>query len=260
MSSTILDGAPNFRDLGGHRTVDGLRVRSGLVFRSGHLAKLSDSDLERFTDGRVRTVVDFRPQMEREMTGIDRLPNATEYVAIPIGDPSMAPHVKQALEEGDFTVLPDLRQANRNLINSFGEQLGRMISMTATTDNLPLVFHCIGGKDRTGMAAALLLTILGVPWETVRDDYLQSNGRIGGTVPDQDAFIDSVIERHDAAPLSDDNRAALRRFFVLEPEYIDAAWDEIDRVAGSFDEYVRHGLGLSDPTIQAIRVNLLEDP
>ena len=259
MPSTILDGAPNFRDLGGHRTVDGRRVRSGLVFRSGHLANLTDDDLAKLTSGGVRTVVDFRPQTEREMTGIDLLPEATEYVSIPIGDPSMAPHVKRALEECDFTVLPDLRQANRSLINSFGRQLGRMISMTADTDNLPLVFHCIGGKDRTGIAAALLLAILCVPWETVRDDYLQSNGRIGGTVPDQDAFLDSVVKRQDAAPLTDANRAALRRFFVLEAGYIEAAWDEIDRVAGSFDNYVHDGLGLSDPTIRAIRANLLEN-
>lgn len=258
MSPITLDGAPNFRDLGGEETTDGYKVRSGLVFRSGHLANLTDDDMKRLADAGLQTVVDFRPETEREITGIDRVPQDAGYVTIPIGDPRMAPHVKRALEEGDFTVLPDLRDANRSLISGFAPELGRTLELAGDPSNLPLVFHCIGGKDRTGMAAALLLSILGVPREKVQDDYLQSNGRIGGTVPDQDAFLDSVTGRYTDTPLSEENRAALRRFFVLESEYIEAAWDEIDRVAGSFDVYVRRNLGLSEETVERLRANLLE--
>ena len=154
MSPIALDGAPNFRDLGGHLTVGGRRVRSGLVFRSGHLAHLSDADLGRLAAAGLRTIIDFRPETEQEFTGFDRIPPNAVYEAIPIGDPSMAPHVKRALEDGDFTVLPDLSDANRILISRFAPQIARMLQRTSDPEHLPLVFHCIGGKDRTGGAAA----------------------------------------------------------------------------------------------------------
>ena len=258
MSPITLEGAPNFRDLGGHMTADGQKVRSGLVFRSGHLANLTDDDLGRLAAAGLRTVIDFRPASEQEFTGFDRIPPDAAYEGIPIGEPSMAPHIKTALEEGDFTVLPDLSDANRILVGRFAPQIARMLQMTGDPENLPLVFHCIGGKDRTGIAAALLLTILGVPWEAVRDDYLRSNGHISGTIRDQDAFLDRVTERYTKSPLDEENRAALRRFFVLESRYLEAAWDEIGRLAGSFDDYVKRYLGLSADTIAIIRNNLLE--
>jgi protein-tyrosine phosphatase len=258
MPPSALDGAPNFRDLGGHRTEDGQTVRSGLVFRSGHLANVTDADLDRLNQLGIKKVIDFRPRTEQEMTGYDRLPRDAEYIGVPIGDPDMAPHVKHAIEEHDFTVLPDLAVANRTLVREFAPELGRLLEMASHRENLPIIFHCIGGKDRTGMAAALLLTVLGVPWDAVRDDYLRSNGRLGGTVTDQDAFLEAVTGRYTDTPLSEENLAALRRFFVLEPEYIEAARDEIRLIAGSFDVYVRDWLGLSDTVIDRLRTGLLE--
>lgn len=258
MSPIVLEGAPNFRDLGGHRATDGQIVRRGLVFRSGHLANLTEDDLQLLVGIGTKTIVDFRPQTEREMTGHDRIPDGAEYVAFPIGDPNTAPHVKVALERGDFTVLPDLAVANRTLVRDFAKELGSLLELASEPANLPLVFHCIGGKDRTGMAAALLLSILGVPWDAVRADYLSSNGRLGNTAPEQQAFLDRVTSSYTDTTLTDANRNALRQFFVLEPGYIEAAHDEILQIAGSFKSYVSNWLGLSDVVVSRLRTTLLE--
>ena len=254
---TRLEGAPNFRDIGGYAAAGGFVVKHGLVFRSGHLAHLTDGDLDLLHSLGIKTVIDFRPRYEKEMTGHNRMPDQINYVPIPIGDPAMAPEVKRALVDGDFSFLPDLRDANRTLIRDFSIQLGAALQLIAEPDNLPLVFHCIGGKDRTGMAAALLLTLLGVPFSTVKDDYMKTNGRL-----ERDADIDAVIDRLAAErnwdSIPEEGRRALRRFFVLEEEYIEAAWDEIERVAGTFCGYAHRYLGLSDAKIQKMRSALLE--
>ncbi len=260
MEEALLQGAPNFRDLGGYATTDGTVTRSGLVFRSGHLADLTAPDLETLNRLGIRTVIDFRPQREQEISGQDTLPENVDYVSIPIGDPAMAPHVYRALQHGEFTALPDIIAANRTLVRDFGAQLGEAIRIMSNPESLPLVFHCIGGKDRTGMTAALLLTIVGVPWQTVREDYLRSNTRLGASAVDQDAFLSRLADRTGSGNLTDENRRALRRFFVLEEAYLDAAWDEIGLVADSFDQYVEQHLRIDGETTAALRSLLLEHP
>ena len=250
-----LQGAPNFRDLGGYRTTSGHTVRTGRVFRSGHLALLTDWDLDTLSRLGIKTVVDFRPRSEREMFGADRLPPDADYFELPIGDPAAAAAVGRAFERGDFTSLPDLGEANRMLVRDHAAELGKLLDLAADVDRHPLVFHCIGGKDRTGLGAALLLTALGVPWATVTQDYLRSNERIRGAVEDQISHL--AGRRH---PVLHDrkNLDALRRFFVLEASDLDAARDEAVRSAGSLDEYIRTELGLSDRRRRDLRNHLLE--
>ncbi|MDJ0952116.1 MAG: tyrosine-protein phosphatase [Acidimicrobiia bacterium] len=259
MTHSLMEGARNFRDVGDHRTKTGEYVKTGLIYRSDRLSGLTDSDLERFADLGIKTVVDFRPDVEKEMTGHNRLPDGVAQVTFAIGDAAMAPDVRYALEHGDFTALPDLEEGNRRLIREFSAEIGAALRVMADVANLPLVFHCIGGKDRTGMTAALLLAILGVPEEDIRGDYLRSNDALGTDPATQEAFLSKILSRNRrTTPLRDEERVALRRFFILEDSYFDAAWDEIHRVAGSFDSYVRNHLGLSEEETAGLRRSLLE--
>ncbi len=259
MTHSLMEGARNFRDVGGHRTKTGEYVKSGLIFRSDRLSGLTDADLERFADLGINTVVDFRPDVEKEMTGHNRLPDGVAQVTFAIGDAAMAPDVRYALEHGDFTALPDLEEGNRRLIREFSSELGSALRMMTEAANLPLVFHCIGGKDRTGMTAALLLAILGVPEEDIRRDYLRSNDALGTDPAAQEAFFNRILRRNrQATPLRSKERLALQRFFILEDSYFEAAWDEIRQVAGSLDSYVRDHLGLGDEETASLRRLLLE--
>ena len=254
-TETTLEGAPNFRELGGYRTTSGHTVRTGRLFRSGHLAQLTDRDLLTFARLGIRTVVDFRPRSEQDMFGADRLPPDVDYIEIPIGDPAAAPAVGRAFERGDFTSLPDLGAANRLLVRNYAAEWRRLFDLVADVDRHPLVFHCIGGKDRTGLGAALLLSALGVPWATVVQDYLRSNDRIRGAVEDQLSQLAGRHHpvRHDGASLD-----ALRRFFVLEASYLDEAYDEAVRLAGSVDNYIQNVLGIDAEQRQLLRNQLVE--
>lgn len=259
MEHSLMEGARNFRDVGGHPTTDGQMVRTGLVYRSDRLSSLTDGDMATFARLGIRTVIDFRPEIERELTGHNRMPDGVAYMTFAIGDAAMAPQVRRALEHGDFTALPDLREGNRRLVRDFAGELGATLRVIAEAANLPLVFHCIGGKDRTGITAVLLLSILGVPQDRVRADYIRSNDALGTDAAAQEAFLRKALGRRQSlGRYSDKNKDALRKFFILDDSYFDAAWDEIARISPSFDEYVRNHLGLSDDHVASLRALLLE--
>ena len=254
-ASIVLEGAPNFRDLGGYAAANGRVVRSHRVFRSGHLARLTDDDVALLDAAGVRTVVDFRSRLGVETFGADRLPAGTRYVAIPIGAGDAEPAMREAMEAGRFSRLPDLATANRMLIREHAPDFGRLMLLLGDPANLPLVFHCIGGKDRTGIAAALLLSILGVPWATVRDDYLASNRHFGESI---EARLAQLAERAGGDPDPSD-LAAARRFFIVTGDDIDAAHDEIHVVAGSIDAFVTEKMGVPEMVVHSIRDQLLEE-
>jgi len=259
MSHSMLKGARNFRDLGGHVSEDGRRVKSGLVFRSDRLANLTDGDVDRLRELGIRTVVDFRPEEERDLTGHNRLPEGVATVTIPVLDMPMAQSMYKALGEGDFSAMPDLEEHNRSLVRDFAAEFGEALRLIADEDNLPLVFHCIGGKDRTGMTAALLLALLGVPVDDVRRDYVRSNDALGEDPAAQEAFLNGVIKRRGVnEELNPAAREGLRRFFVLEDAYFDAAWDEIHQMAGSLNAYAAKHLGLGNGDIAELRRLLLD--
>jgi protein-tyrosine phosphatase len=253
-----LEGAPNFRDLGGHRTTSGAAVRRGLLYRSGNLSRLSDRDLVTLETANIRTVVDLRPDFEIDMFGRDRLPRAARWVQIPITGGGMDEATHEALRRGDLTALPDLAEANRRFIIEYTAQLGEMIRLAAEPANLPLVFHCIGGKDRTGIAAALLLSVLGVPWQSVQADYLRTNDQIR-LDPDEQLALLARVTGSSSTYDTDAAREAARRFFVLESRYIDAAYDEIVARAGSLERYVERHLGIEHDVVARLRETLLDE-
>jgi protein-tyrosine phosphatase len=254
-ASIVLEGVPNFRDLGGYTSTDGGIVRTGRVFRSGHLAKSTDDDLATLTRLGIRTVVDFRSRLGVETFGSDRLPDGIRYAWIPIGAVNADPAIRQAFETGRFSELPNLAAANRVLIRENAADFGRLMLLIADSANLPLIFHCIGGKDRTGVAAALLLSILGVPWPTVRSDYLASNAHFG---PSIEARL-SRLNEEAGGRLDPSDLEAARRFLIVEREDIDAARDEILAVSGSIEGFVTENMGVPADAMESIRDELLEE-
>jgi protein-tyrosine phosphatase len=160
-------GPCNFRDLGGYRSAGGARVRWGQVFRSDTLA-LADEDLEVFAALGIRAVYDLRSDRERE-TSPNRLPegaNVVELVAL-ISQDSSPPSLETLQMDGEtFLAGIYLHMLERSAVG-----FGRILSGLADGSRLPAVFHCAAGKDRTGMVAALLLSVLGVDEGEILDDY-----------------------------------------------------------------------------------------
>lgn len=161
---SLLEGASNFRDLGGYPTVDGGVVRTGLVFRSGALHALTDADQERLRELGVRVAVDLRPPEEQaaEPTNAPFL----RIVPVPLmrGERTSDP---SALANGGGY----LRDRYREIMLDWAADIGTIFQSLVREGGLPAVIHCAAGKDRTGVVSAVLLLALGVDEATVLDDY-----------------------------------------------------------------------------------------
>ena len=259
-----LDGQPNFRDLGGYQTTDGRTVKWREVFRSGELPHLSDSDVEKLANLRLRTVVNFLTQPEIAKEGPDRLPAGVRVVPLPMETGNLgnlAGVIVEARRTGDFSqVPPDINpEIHRSLIDEGAEYYAALLREAMDPANRPLAFHCSGGIHRTGTGAAILLSALGVPWETVREDYLLSNECRKGVTERRIEELKQLDARNRGVPVEQIDDANIRAFYVLEGAYIDAALEAAVEKHGSMDAYIREGLGLSDEEVQRLRSELLED-
>ncbi|MFG3050164.1 tyrosine-protein phosphatase [Kitasatospora sp. NPDC048239] len=241
--SLHLASAPNFRDAGGYRTTDGHWVRIGVVYRSGDLSKLTDEDLAKLRRLGIRTVFDLRTPGEQK-TAPDRVPTGATVVdanvlgvsdtgAFNVTTPQAA---VQAMVDAERTMVSadSAKGAYHALLNSVVER-----------DDENVLFHCTAGKDRTGWASAALLTALGVPRESVEADYLASNTY-------RAAEIAATL-----AKLPPAYQAVYKPLLDVRPEYLNAGFDEVQRSFGSFDAYLKSGLGLDGRDLRDLRSQLL---
>jgi protein-tyrosine phosphatase len=259
-----LERATNARDLGGHRTVDGRRVRRGLVYRADALSRLSDADLVRLGALGLACVVDFRHQVEITSGGADLLPATPpgRQVSLPLFDPEhdvfltvSAVFTGRTGSAGlDRFVDGGGEAAMRDIYRWFvSSPMGRegfasTLRLIAEPGGLPLLFHCTAGKDRTGWASAVLLTALGVDRATVTADYLRTNELMQ---PENTARL---LTQRGRVP----DAGRILPLLEARTEYLDAAFDEAGHRYGSFDGYLREGLGLDDAVLDRLREILLE--
>ncbi|MBM4468325.1 protein-tyrosine-phosphatase [Rhodococcus hoagii] len=232
-----LEGAKNFRDIGGYETSDGRTVRSGLVYRANKLSSLTDADLAKLTAANVTLDVDLRNMWERR-DDPDRLPEGVRYQVADVVsfEHGIAFHefvpltLGRALIDAAVTGSSDIGQSIGYpfMVTYRGADVAFRDLLTAIAGNADgaTVFHCSAGKDRTGWGTAVLLSLLGVPKATVYHDFLASNTYLG---------------RDDA----------------VEKSWLDAAFAQVDRLYGGVDNYVRTGLGVDQQTIDTLRARLL---
>ena len=223
-----LCGVPNFRDLGGYAAVDGRRVRWRRLFRSSHLGSLSAADQMLLAGLGVRSICDFRGEAESQARP-SRLEGVTVR-ALPI-EPSIAPRLRGLMAGGGTVtgaVAADLmRDTYRAYVRSHAERFRDLFQHLLASD-APTVFHCSAGKDRTGFAAALILTSLGVAREVIVEDYLLTNRywRHNGA---------------DASGLPEEVSAVLAG---VQADYLASAFAAIDEDFGGVDEFLSRGLGI----------------
>ena len=251
-----LEGAPNFRDLGGYATEDGRGVRWGILYRSDNLAHLTDADLEKVAALGIRIVCDLRGPDERAEEP-DRLPESDPpaVASLEIVDASFsATALRERISSGDLDSV-DLREllidANRLFAGRFAPQYAALFERITQPENLPALVHCTAGKDRAGFASALILRTLGVPMETVREDFLLTNHYTAAKI-ERTLWAIRVFSLFRADP------ERVRPVLGVEPAYLEAAFDEIDARWGSFERYRREALGLDDARLAEFRDLALE--
>jgi protein-tyrosine phosphatase len=240
-----LTGASNTRDLGGWPAGAGGRVRFGRVFRGAALTGLTTTDGRALAATGLRTVCDLRGMKERAEAP-SRLAGLLEVAvhSLPI-EPSVGASLRDILATRNATgedVFAVMRQAYVAYALDWAHRYRALFELILRPRNLPLLFHCSAGKDRTGFGAALLLTVLGVPYEAVREDYLASNRLWRG-----DASI--------AAGLPPEVADKLLR---VHAELLDAGFGAIGKSFHNFERYSRLQLGL-DATARASLRDLLLD-
>lgn len=249
-----LEGGRNFRDLGGYRTADGRTVKWGLLFRSGSMHGLTPADYDYLGRLGIRVVCDFRDNHER----------AAEPVAWPAAKAPLVLAEDYDMRQG---MLPpgDMRswtgeQARAGLASTypkmlamFGGQYRRMF-VELLAGHAPLAFNCSAGKDRTGIAAALLLTALGVPRATVIDDYLLTNRYL-----DAAKMVAGNAKNAPAGNgLAAMPRDVIAAFMTADRSYIEAALAELDRHPGGAEGHLRDEMKLSHADIVRLRQMYLE--
>jgi protein-tyrosine phosphatase len=251
------DGGCNFRDIGGYATADGRTVRWGVVYRAGVLSYFSLSDHAALQALKVRSLCDLRRAEERAREP-SRWPDTT-VTSLSFGDGDAAPTIRgyaakySADAAGTRLALLDVYRA---LPAWLGPRLAGMFDCI-TSDTLPLVVHCAAGKDRTGVAVAVLLAALGVSRETILEDYLLTN-----EVGDFERFIRT---RHDAGlGVADQHHPLLtlpedirRVIFIADAEYLATSFDEIDRRFGGVHGYLETVIGLTGAKLDQVRSRLL---
>ncbi len=246
---------PNLRDLGGYKTQDGYMVASGLLYRSNQLHSISASDMQKLADLNLKYVYDLRTYDEMSSRP-EELPEDVSHVWLDVlaDSPQAGPAMLEKLmtdakvanaelgggkaAEGfaasyrEFVSLPSARHEYRKLFLSLADQ-----------DKLPALFHCTTGKDRTGWAAAALLTLLGVPRDAVMEDYLRSNDYI---IPMYREVIDGAVASgiEEEIPMS---------ILGVKKEYLEAAFDEMEKSYGTIEKYFAEGLGIDAKQQQALK-------
>lgn len=252
----LLEGAPNFRDLGGYQTADGRTVRWGQFYRSDDLGSLTDGDVEKLSSLGLKLVCDFRSAHEKEEEP-DRLPAENPPAVLDVGigaDSFMVKDLRERIGKGDLEGL-DLRsmmiEGNRQFATTFAPQYAAMFERIVQPENRPALVHCTAGKDRAGFASAMILSVLGVPRETVMEDFLLTNVYTKRATDRQLMMIEVFsLFRTDAE--------LLRPLFGVEPAYLEAAFEAIEQNWGDFETYRREALGLDDTELEAFRTAALE--
>jgi protein-tyrosine phosphatase len=235
--SVTLAGASNFRDLGGYVGHQGRQLKWRRLFRSDHLAALSPQDVLTLENLGVSRVMDFRGLVERETLAC-ALPSATVHsLAI---EPTVVQGMKDLMDAGQV-VTPELtqdlmRQTYRDFVLGNSARFADLFGHLLEHDG-PLVFHCTAGKDRTGFAAAMILTALGVAKEVVMQDYLLTNTLYKMPTLTQSALPQEVMSI----------------LWRVQEGFLDAAFEVVDAEFGGLQPYLQDHLGLDALRLERLR-------
>jgi len=205
----------------------------------------------------VKTVYDLRNEEETESFP-QRLPEIVpvKVVSLPVFYLGLDPRVMARrivisgdVEEGDFHHI--MVEAYRTYALDFRSQWSTLLKGLAEPETPPALIHCTYGRDRTGVAVAIILSSLGVPREKVMEDYLLSN-----------KFWDSKTDLYsclaNCASCFRTPRNEVRALMEVRPEYLQATFAAMDEHYGSFDNYLDQGLGIDEKTLENLRAALLE--
>ncbi|EED31548.1 protein tyrosine/serine phosphatase [gamma proteobacterium NOR5-3] len=218
----------------------------GRVFRSGHLADLSDSDRERLAELQLRLIFDLRREDERQMEP-SWLPDGVVVVGADItpGSHGSAIYADSTSLGGAEAMFQFMCDINREFVESQTDTYRDIFAQLLASDAERMLFHCSAGKDRTGFAVAVLQMALGVAPQDIDADYLLSRNYY---LPAEQ--LPRVRKKYPVDHLSD---AQLLPMMQAERDYLHSAIEAMDRLYGDRNSYLRDGLGLGEQERRELR-------
>jgi protein-tyrosine phosphatase len=235
-----LEGAVNFRDLGGYAADDGMRTRWRTLFRADGLGELTEPDLAVLRGLGIRTVIDLRSGSELERGRFDVEAHPVTFHHFPF--------IAELPDAQEFDRRPGLLGSQyQEIVRDAGDQILAALDVLASPDALPAVFHCTAGKDRTGVLSAIVLSLLGVDEPTVVTDYALSGAAM-------QRLREKLIRKYPEGRETIEN---IDEVFSADPSQMELLLDHVREHYGSVAAYVE-GLGAEPGLVERLQTALLE--
>ncbi|GLX69934.1 protein-tyrosine-phosphatase [Paenibacillus glycanilyticus] len=227
----------NFRDMGGYKTTDGREVKAGLIFRSADLSAMTEKDIALLQELGITAIFDYRDDHEALKQPDPVIPSIKNIRVSAINDPN--------LTSADFEkdMLKHLREMS---VETMAAMYGKMpinspsykalMKLFEEQEGAAFLHHCMGGRDRTGVGGALILTTLGVDRHTIIEDYLISNVTL--------APMNEQMKERMKPHLSEEQIEELMENMRLRQEFLDAVFSAIEESYGTFEAYLEQEFGI----------------
>ncbi|MFT5609785.1 MAG: protein-tyrosine phosphatase [Arenicella sp.] len=266
-----IEGVLNFRDIGGYRGADGRQVVWGKVFRSAQLDRLSEQGVCELAALDIKTVVDLRftDETQKYPTIRSAVPNAEiiswhDEQETDSADKSAAMKLawRESLDSKDPAKVREAMRINYPKKLYTHRAIYQKMLQRLSEGQTPLLFHCAAGKDRTGVGAALILSLLGVDDQKIIDDYLLTQKELEGRVEAWFAGGATTEENYQEfqEKLTRQSSELLAPIFAADQIYIETLLEYVGSTYGSFVHYAQQKLQLDDAFVERLRVQLLESP
>lgn len=237
---TLMKSLVNFRDIGNIPTAEGKKVKSGFFLRSGEVVNVENSVVERLlNEYRLQTIVDLRGKKETTERPDDTI-SGVDYVNIDIlRDVKGQGASFEELLAGSASADNGMLELYENLILTEGAKKGyqQFLEMIVSQPDKPILFHCFAGKDRTGLAAALILGSLGVSKEFIYEDYLRTNEMR------RDAN-QQIVDQLKKQGLTDAQLKEVLIMMNVDQRYLERSFSLMDQEYGGFENYILNGLNM----------------
>ncbi|MGL4991475.1 MAG: tyrosine-protein phosphatase [Sarcina sp.] len=249
-----LEGACNFRDLGGMKASDGKTVKWDKFYRSDSLATLTEQDINYLENIDFKIILDYRSQQEASYEKDKTIPHS-KYInisAMPMDAKFNGNLDMNYLLKNGAALFQNKENPTDFLTKGYEDMafnnpaFKQLISIMKEDDTRPFVQHCKSGKDRTGIGSALVLLLLGVPMETVKQDYLASNIY-------RKNYNDSIIKKYKKYLDTDEKVALFNMVMDVKEEYFDATFKTIFSKYKTLDEYFEKEYNLTTQDITNLR-------
>lgn len=253
-----LDGAPNTRDLGGIIAAGGRKIKHGMLFRSGDLSALSDRDIKMLESFGITLIVDLRTETERAGAPDKSLSGARvldlqvveeEILGITKNGDNSVDALIEILKDTDFDIISLMTTMYETIISSETavKAYSKFFKEILANESGAVLWHCSAGKDRAGMATAFILMAIGVPRETIIEDYLLTNRYAGKRLLD-------IIK------LKTDNAEVIKKAEIMlsvHRDYIESVYKVIDERGGE-DKFLSECLGVTNEDVKTLKERYLK--